>query len=274
MALCRQTVQFVEVAQSPPSIGDVLSARILSDDFPLQIIKNGTVNSNQITSFERRFTFGKNLQRLIFFELFDSSTGPVNFIEVFHPAIVDAFPNLERIILASCGMRRIGKNSFRNCQNIRTVNFMSNSIEEIPAGVFSNCGNLESINFRWNRITNIQPGAFEGLNRVDSIILEVNQISILSPSIFVNLNQLSSLEFGWNSIRRLNSNTFGVLPNLGNFDINTNSLSEIEPNFFDNFPALDSFDTRFNLCANIWLNDTSSIDFTQNPVLAQCFANW
>ena len=96
--------------------------------------------------------------------------------------------------------------------------------------------------------------------------LDSNQILNFGKKLLIDL-------YG-TQIRRLNSISFQNLPNLTNLYVGRSAFDELEPKFFDNLPSIYTFGSEQNWCADVRLSDVKSINFTENKVLNQCFANW
>jgi Leucine-rich repeat (LRR) protein len=124
------------------------------------------------------------------------------------------------------------------------------------------------------KITELHPETFYNLTKLTSLYIWHTPITELPPGIFSGLENLLFLDLRFTNIRRLNSNSFGRLEKFYTFDIQSSGLDEIQPGFFDNFPSLNNFYASNNTCINATLSEPHSINFEENKILNQCFANW
>jgi Leucine-rich repeat (LRR) protein len=133
---------------------------------------------------------------------------------------------------------------------------------------------LESFSLGFAGITELHPEIFFNLTQLRDLHLYYNPITELPPGLFSHLESLRTLNIYFTNIQRLNSNSFNRLENLNTFSIRSSGLDEIQPGFFDNFPNLDTFNASNNTCVNATLRQPHQIDFEENAILHQCFANW
>jgi carboxypeptidase N regulatory subunit len=204
--------------------------------------------------------------------------------------------SLNSLILRRNRIASINPNAFAGLSSLQTLELDGNRFTSIDAAWFTHFPTLTWLRMRNNPLREIQPGTLP--TNLGSLSLERCEITQLHPDLFKNFTQLWNLDLNSNpitelpigifsdlesirvldlsgtNIRRLNSNSFGIHRNVTVFWIPSSGLDEIQPGFFDNFLFLQTFFATGNRCMSASLSNVHTIDFEQNRVLHQCFANW
>lgn len=204
--------------------------------------------------------------------------------------------NLTTIHLPGNRIRNIHSNSLQGLENLETLNLERNQLNSIDPDWFNILPSLKIFYISNNQLGNIQPeilptqltlldlshcgitqlhpDLFKNFTQLNRLFLNENEFTELPPEIFIDLKELQDLHLIRSKIRRLNSNAFGIHPKMNSLRIEYGVLDEIQPGFFDRFPNIWNFIAYKNKCVDVMLVDVKSIDFYENPVLHQCFANW
>lgn len=208
---------------------DIIAANITDENLPLIIQTTQNVNYSEITHID--ITDFKNESLPLF-------------IESLHPAIIETFYNLQKVLLSSCKMKKITQKSFQNCAKIEFLFIHNNLLEEIPAGVFRNCATITSLSIVRNQIRTITSESFEGLHNLISLSLDQNQLTSINSGIFSNLKKLSSLFLSFNPIEELQQES--MPQQLQWLFINYCNISRLHPEVFRNFTKLSYLNLRSN----------------------------
>lgn len=196
----------------------MISASVFDEELPLYIEATNSGNEAGILRFFGSFN---NVPDFMF--------------QVFHPKIIERFPNLETVAFTT-RMQRIGFNSFVNCGKLLSINFASNWISEVPARVFRNCSTVTWLQLNNNIISRLDAEAFVGLTNLNQLNLANNRITSISPGTFVNLPVINSIILNFNPIDRVEADTFSIATRNIVFD--NCSIAEIHPEAFHNLRQL------------------------------------
>ena len=112
----------------------------------------------------------------------------INIIDISFNSIDDhisntlsCFKTLSALYYASNSLRTIDENAFRFDNEIKTLDFSSNSISFVPKNLFANrLPFLENLDLSYNHLKVIQPMTFINLVNLEEMNLESNDLQILS----------------------------------------------------------------------------------------------
>lgn len=168
--------------------------------------------------------------------------------------------------------------SSKKCgKNLRTIDFSSNNIDNLPAAVYSGLGKLTHLYLNDNKMNFIADRALEGLislaaidlhnnllsslppelfneaRNVQEIHLQNNTINVLAPDIFSELSQLLLLDLSHNLLTAdwINGGTFKRLKRLVYLDISYNRIAKIEPTMFKDLHNLEILKMQDNQIEHI-----------------------
>lgn len=159
----------------------------------------------------------------------------------------------------------IGENAFKNCVDLRTINYMIDKETTIAIGssAFEGCENLCDIDRRFfNSIGTISTAAFKNCVNLDSDV-ELEKATIIGHNAFQNCNQIKSITFGEN-LRTIGQYAFNGCRNLESIDtyFNENTIAigsyafdgctgllHVDSDFFMNIESIST--AAFRNCKNL-----------------------
>ena len=86
-------------------------------------------------------------------------------VEQFPRGIQNFFPCLTRLLIASCGLKKISSRDLLGLENLRSLYLHGNQLKALPDDLFQNMTNLEQIAFSNNEITRMSSKLFKPLNK-------------------------------------------------------------------------------------------------------------
>lgn len=277
---------------------------IVTDFLPIRFLGNHSPGYNDSHVQQIWAGFGQSRFHHVLTKEFVQHFENINFLDVGWSNMTrineDAFERCDRLEFISIQGNRyltaIPNGIFKNCQNLLLLHISSNDLRSLQAEIFEGLSNLDELSVGWNPIESLPIGVFSNLTNLRILRMEGCRLNVLNPGFFIGLvslisvnlfgneithiprgafndsQNLQTLRLNWNRINRLDS--FSHLPVLHIFDIGNNRMGAIEPDFFTNFPILYEFSSVGNNCVNQRVLNVSQIDFEEDPVFNQCFANW
>lgn len=149
---------------------------------------------------------------------------------IFPSLIIDAFVNLEEIILALT--TETFQSPITNCQHLERLTMIVNDLTYFGGGIFRSCFNLTSMLVTFNDIEHIEDNAFDGLTSLQNLTLSNNRISSLSTSMFAPLTSLVRLDLDGNRIGELAPRIFMNNAQLETVDLSHNMIRRIDGDAF------------------------------------------
>ncbi|TSP57599.1 Nephrocan [Bagarius yarrelli] len=159
---------------------------------------------------------------------------------------LSGLPDLEEVILSSCGLEQLDGNPFRAHKYLKSVDLQKNMLRQIPRNLPSS---LEFLHLGHNRIQALQESSLHGLRRLRVLNLQNNLITILRSNTLGVLLRLESLYLDGNKIKSVQ----GVLrlPALNNLSLVNNNISSFPSAFFSNLQRLKTLDLSSNLLIKV-----------------------
>ncbi|XP_011500734.1 PREDICTED: chaoptin [Ceratosolen solmsi marchali] len=116
-----------------------------------------------------------------------------------------------------------------NLENLESISFLGNKLQEIGENTFKNLYNLTSIDLSYNKIANIESEAFVGLQNLYKLNLQGNNLRIFGGEHFNTGTGLEILNLSNNVIEYLSPTVFIIHPRLREIDLSWNRFT-IFPN--------------------------------------------
>ncbi|EAY19153.1 surface antigen BspA-like [Trichomonas vaginalis G3] len=105
----------------------------------------------------------------------------------------------------------IGKNTLKNCQNLKTIDLSESIITEIPNSFAFGCYNLETIKFN-TKITTISDNAFANTKILE--IIFPNSLTNIGSKSFFNCTNLTEIDLSSTKVSKIGNFTFSNCINL------------------------------------------------------------
>ena len=139
-----------------------------------------------------------------------------------------------RVEMRHFDITRISKNMLQNFTNaLASIDFQSNSIEDVENESFSKCTKLEKIDLMENRLEKITRDIFSGnFDELHEINLSFNAIESIETGSFDKLSNLKSIDLSSNCIQHLSSDLFKNCESLKHVHLDRNEIAKIELNLF------------------------------------------
>jgi Leucine-rich repeat (LRR) protein len=211
--------------------------------------------------------------------------------------ICSQFPNLARLWMIFTNLNTLTSLAFENCnnlwdltlrfnnltfisdgmfafggRNIRSIDFQSNSINEISRNAFAGI-NLSKIDLNFNNLQKIYPEWF--VNSLEEIFLASNRIQDLPDRVFFNLTRLDFVDLNNNNLQTIRAESFeGSLGLLDYLTLRNNQINSIDENFFNRAMNLSHFYLLNNICVNRDFVDVANNRTLVSSELQTCFNNF
>lgn len=158
------------------------------------------------------------------------------------------FPNLNKFDVQTTSLTYISKASFKGLNNLKSINFLSGEIEEIPEDTFSELIYLQTLNLRSNKIQKFKDGTFSRLENLKFLYLHDNQIIMLQSKLLMNNVNLEIINFSNNNLRIIGSNLLSNLNNLKNLNFEGNIC--VNKNYKNGFNKVEIMKEIMIKCSN------------------------
>ena len=164
------------------------------------------------------------------------------------------FPNITEYYVMGVKLQYITRRDFRGIENIESLSFYGNSIEEIPEDAFFDLKKLKFLSLALNKIATIPLLLFYSLCDLEEITLRGNSIESFPSFVFANNKQLSGIYLSNNRITSFSSDLVLKVPKLKEINLSSNTC--INNNF--NFEVINDDDLKHEISLY---------------VLSQCYLN-
>jgi hypothetical protein len=128
--------------------------------------------------------------------------------------IGSTFPNLNKIIMDGCNLRKIYRNDFRHLTNLQALFLDNNAIETVEANSFDDLTSLEIIDLDDNQITSLNEEIFAKCTNLRTISIHDNFLATLPAKIFRQNRQIVTIKLQNNEISHLSPTLIDGLSNL------------------------------------------------------------
>ena len=127
------------------------------------------------------------------------------------------FPNITEYYIMSVKLQFIRRNDFRGIENLESISFFDNRIEEIPEDVFFDLKKLKFLSLADNKIANIPLLLLYNLYDLEAISLKGNFIENFPSFVFANNKKLNSISLRNNRLATFSSDLVLMIPKLKEF---------------------------------------------------------
>uniref|UniRef100_A0A0K0EN77 LRRCT domain-containing protein n=1 Tax=Strongyloides stercoralis TaxID=6248 RepID=A0A0K0EN77_STRER len=175
--------------------------REVNEGLSLPVLKSLSIEANQIKSISQNAFVGvpnliylyigsnqlTNINENIFKPIFNLkilalSNNPL--IKEIGPLTFKFTPNLIRLDLSQCGIRKISDLSFVYIKKLQILLLNGNSLTYISKKLFTPLKKIESINLKNNQLTVIEDESFIKLKHLRTLDLSNNKLTFVSPNMF------------------------------------------------------------------------------------------
>jgi len=140
----------------------------------------------------------------------------------------------------------------RICQkfkNIESMDFTRSSIKKLDKNSFKDCKKLSSLILDLNKITKIDNNTFSMNHNLK--ILEIYKATILPENMFLRQHNLETLVLIMKSGFQLPDNIFEPLENLKIFEFKRSKITNLKINWFQSLKNLEILDLSWNKISNL-----------------------
>ncbi|KAL7015598.1 hypothetical protein ACKWTF_016537 [Chironomus riparius] len=154
--------------------------------------------------------------------------------------------------------------------NLKTLDIFWSEVSILTSESFKNCNNLETLDLKGNILTKIPFGTFGYHYKLRMINLERNQIEIIEDSVFHGI-KLFELNLGYNELRMVNSTWFyrnsGYLRKLL---VPGNRITKMIRTDYGMFGSIEYLDMSMNPIKNIQIIDFNMMSNVETLKLDDC----
>ncbi|KAL7043413.1 hypothetical protein ACKWTF_001492 [Chironomus riparius] len=194
------------------------------------------------------------------------------------PAVIcDTFRNVVSFMIQSLGVREVDRFAFRNCRQLRTLDFQEHSLHDenfIEERAFQENTELIHLTLLGLQFTTLPEGLFVYPSKLELLHLEGNRFSNLPQNIFAPLTNLKILAFGSNNLKVIRTELINMLVNLEVIYLNLNHIQELPMNLFSTMRNLRTISLGHNMLTVIhsesfgFLPNLTELFLTNNQINA------
>ncbi|XP_076288089.1 toll like receptor [Lasioglossum baleicum] len=151
---------------------------------------------------------------------------------------LEGFPKLERLILSSNNVNKLGNDLFADKPELTWLDLRANNVL-LRLDTFQNSSNLTVLELGQNHITSIEPGVFDKLTKLTLLNLWQNRLTKIEPGTFDKLTSLMSLDINSNELTTLPEEVFFNLTNLQVVNLSGNNFTSLPAKIFQRNRKLD-----------------------------------
>jgi Leucine-rich repeat (LRR) protein len=165
------------------------------------------------------------------------------------------FPNLKKIFVGQCGIKKIFRNVFSNLKKLEDLTLNYNNIESIERDSFVDLISLKELWITSNKLTTLDSGVFRNLRALETLSLNDNLVATFPTGLFDGMKNLDRLFATNNSLTTLQSGIFKNNRKLEFIDLHNNFIKSIHENVFDDTPLLRDVGLEENICISMKYGD-------------------
>lgn len=132
-----------------------------------------------------------------------------NLIKFIDPVTFRQFQELETLDLSYNRLTSISGIWSDQCSNMQTMSLSWNPISHISDGSFKACGNLTSLDISGlQNMSTLKSKSFDGLHNLKLLNLSHSSLTVIYPQTFLYMSNLKDLDISFNALQLMYDNTF------------------------------------------------------------------